>query len=188
MIKNVTFFGYSQCNPGDQLFETTRSTAKLLAQNGYIIVNGGGPGVMLASTLGAKEANGQTISSVFKDSKMTFFEGRSTDNRTDQVFEFDNYIDRTQKLVDLGDAFVIFNGGTGTLSELGLVWGLARLYHGTHKPLLFYGSFWHDIIEHVAKNMLLRPEELDVYTIIDSPQEALTYLKNFPHEHSSANS
>jgi len=177
MIKNVTFFGYSQCNPGEELFEITKKTAHLLAKNKYTIVNGGGPGVMLASTVGAKEAGGKVITSTFKDEKMTFFEGKSTDNQADETFEFDNYIDRTQKLVDLGHAYIVFNGGTGTLSELGLVWGLARLYHGQHKPLIFFGSFWHNIIEHIAKNMLLRPEELDVYTIVDTPQEVLEHIQ-----------
>ncbi len=188
MIKNVTFFGFSQTKPGEELFESARKTAKLLAQNNYTIVNGGGPGVMLASTHGAKEAKGKVITATFNPKGMSFFEGKASVNKADETYELDNYIDRTQKLVDLGDAFIIFNGGTGTLSELGLVWGLARLFHKNYRPLIFFGSFWHDIIEHIAKNMLLRPEEIDVYTIVDSSQEVLDYLKKFPNEHTSRNS
>ncbi|KUK83731.1 MAG: hypothetical protein XD98_0270, partial [Microgenomates bacterium 39_6] len=73
--------------------------------------------------------------------------------------------------------YVIFNGGTGTLSEFAMTWGLARLYFGNHKPMGFYGSFWHEGIEALAKNMLIREKEKQVYRIVDSPKEVLRVIK-----------
>ena len=50
MVKNVTFFGYSQAKTGDSDYDASYQTAKLLAQNGYLVINGGGPGIMKASS------------------------------------------------------------------------------------------------------------------------------------------
>jgi len=52
-----------------------------------------------------------------------------------------NYVERTLKLLELGEIYVIFNGGTGTISEFGMAWGLARLYFGNHKPMVLFGQF-----------------------------------------------
>ena len=79
--------------------------------------------------------------------------------------------------MELGDAYVLFNGGTGTISEFGMAWGLARLYFGHHKPLILFGSFWHEVLEVIAKNMLIRPEEIRVYRIVTTPQEVLEEIR-----------
>jgi hypothetical protein len=54
-----------------------------------------------------------------------------------------------------------------------MAWGLARLYFGHHKPLILFGSWWHEILEAFGKNMLLRGEELRVYRIVSTPQKAV---------------
>lgn len=177
MIKNVTVFGCSQLNPGDVDYDAAYQTAKLLAQNGYLIINGGGPGVMKASSEGAKAGGGKTIGVSFNPKDMTHFEGRDPSNLVDQEILVDNYVLRTLKLLELGDVYVIFNGGTGTISEFGMAWGLAKLYFGHHKPLILYGTFWHEIMETFAKNMLIRPEEVRVYRIVTTPQQVLEEIQ-----------
>ena len=84
-----------------------------------------------------------------------------------------NYVERTLKLLELGDAYIVFKGGTGTISEFGMAWGLARLHFGHHKPLILFGSWWHEVIEAFGRNMCLRPEELQVYRIVSTPEEVL---------------
>jgi len=177
MVKNVTFFGCSQLKPGDVDYDAAYQTAKLLAQNGYLIINGGGPGVMKASSEGAKAGGGKTIGVSFNPKDVTHFEGRDPSNLVDQEILVDNYVLRTLKLLELGDVYVIFNGGTGTISEFGMAWGLAKLYFGHHKPLLLYGTFWHEIMETFAKNMLIRPEEVRVYRIVTTPQQVLEEIQ-----------
>jgi predicted Rossmann-fold nucleotide-binding protein len=56
-IKAVSFFGFSDAKPIDKIFQDAYKTAKLLAENGYVIVNGGGPGVMEAATSRCKGAD-----------------------------------------------------------------------------------------------------------------------------------
>src|SRR5207237_8299089 len=85
-------------------------------------------------------------------------------------------------LLKEGQVYVIFNGGTGTVSEFGMAWGLARLYFGHHKPLILYGKFWEKIIAAFKENMELRPEELKVFKIVDSPEEVLKAIVEFEKE------
>jgi len=81
--------------------------------------------------------------------------------------------------LELGDAYVVFKGGTGTISEFGMAWGLARLYFGHHKPLILYGEFWNNIIKNFTENMRIRVDELKVYKVVNSPEEAFQAILHF---------
>lgn len=179
MVKNVTFFGSSVVKPGDAPYDNAFKTARLLAQNGYTVINGGGPGIMKASTDGAKAGGGRAIGYTFNPKDMTLFEGHDPTNLADELYTYDTYGERTMKLLEKGDVYVIFNGGTGTISELGMAWGLARLNFGHHKPLILFGEFWHEILEAIGKNMIIRPEEIRVYRIVTTPEEVLDEIKEF---------
>ena len=98
----------------------------------------------------------------------------------------ENYLERTLKLLELGHIFVIFNGGTGTISEFGMAWGLARLYFGHHKPLILYGDFWQEIIFAFTKGMYIRSEERNVFKIVNKPQSALDAILEFEKKMTSA--
>lgn len=176
-IKNVAFLGYADAVVGDELYGQVFATAKLLAREGYTIVNGGGPGVMKASSEGAHAGGGKVTGVTFYPQETTHYEGRDPTNPLDREIKTANYLARTLKLLELSDTHLFFNGGTGTLSEFGMAWGLARLYFGKHKPLILFGEFWHAILEAIAANMLLRPEELKVYTIVTAPQAVLAEIK-----------
>ena len=177
-IKNITFFGFSEAKREDEIYQNALATGELLARKGYVIVNGGGPGIMKASSEGAKMAGGRTIGVTFHPRDATHFEGRDPGNPLDEEVICPNYLERTLTLLKLGDAFVFFNGATGTISEFGMAWGLARIYFGQHKPLIFFGDFWYDIIESIAKRMLLRDEELRVYKIVNTPKAVLEAIIN----------
>jgi len=177
MIKNVTIFGFSESKPGDQEYEAAYQVAKLLAQNGYHIVNGGGPGVMRAATEGAHDGGGKATVVSFIPKDMTHFEGRDPTNKADEEVIKGSYVERTLELLNCGDVYVVFNGGTGTISEFAMAWGLARLYFGRHKPLILYGKWWGEIMEAFIKNMRIREVELRVYRIVTTPEEVLQEIE-----------
>lgn len=175
-IEKVTFFGYADSQPSDPDYQATFESARLLANDGYTIVNGGGPGLMQAASEGAKVANGKTIGVTLypeEGGSLPLFEGRTEANEIDEEIKTTTYLERTLTLIEQGDVFVIMKGGTGTISEFGMAWGLARLHFGHHKHLILYGSWWHTIIEAFGAHMFLRPEDLKVYHIVDSPIEVL---------------
>lgn len=189
-IKRLTFLGYADTVPGEALFEDAEKVAEICAAAGYTIINGGGPGVMKASTIGAKKAGGKVIGVTFYPKDIPIFEGRDEDNKVDELIVTDSYLERTLKLLEIGQVNIIFNGGTGTISEFGMAWGLARLYFGHHKPLILYGDFWQEIIFAFTKNMYIRPEERMVFKIVDKPEAVLEAIADFkkmilasPHNH-----
>lgn len=183
--RNISFLGNSSARPTDDEYRAAYETAKLLATHGYTVVNGGGPGVMEASSLGAKSVGGETIGVTFYPKDITSFEGRTMTNPLDHEMITDNYLERTLKLLAVGHMYIFFNGGTGTISEFGMAWGLARLYFGHHKPLILYGDFWQGVIDGFRENMRLRPEELEVFKIVNSPEKALAAIKHFEEKYGS---
>jgi len=180
-LKSITVFGYADCKEDDPLYQSTVEVTKLLAKHGLEIINGGGPGVMRASTVGAHEGGGEVSVATFYPKHIENFEGKDPLNLADKEVIMNNYVDRTMKLLELGQAYVIFNGGTGTLSEFGMAWGLAYLYFGKHKPLILYGDFWFPIMEALVANMRIgdRPGALRVYRIATSPDMVVEYLEEF---------
>jgi len=184
-IKAVSFFGYANSQPEDEEYKQAFEVARVLAENGIEVVNGGGPGVMRAATEGAHAGEGRVTVATFYPKYIENFEGKDALNKADKEIVMNNYVDRTMKLLDLGNAYVVFNGGTGTLSEFGMAWGLAYLYFGHHKPLILYGEFWHEITEVLARKMLIsgaRPGALRVYKIATTPEMVVDYLVGFDKE------
>ena len=168
IIKNIAFFGYSNVKPTHPLYKEAFELAKLLASKGYVIINGGGPGVMDASTQGAKAASGETLAITFYPKDAPGYEGRYLKNVTDKEIKTGNYIERMLKLLEHGDIYIIFKGGTGTLSEFATAWCLARLYYGHHKPFILYGDHWREIIRVFGKNMFLRGNEEKIFRIVST--------------------
>lgn len=183
-LKAITIFGFADCPPGDPLYNDTMAVAMKLAERGLEIVNGGGPGVMRAATDGAHAGGGKATVATFYPKYIEHFEGKDPQNKADKEIIMNNYVDRTMKLLELGNAYVVMNGGTGTLSEFGMAWGLAYLYFGHHKPLILYGEFWFPIMEALVKNMLIgsRPGALRVYRIATSPEMVIKYLEEFDEQ------
>ena len=179
-IKRVAFFGDAMLKKSDPAYILARETATLLAQNGYIVVNGGGPGIMGAATEGAKLAGGRVELVVLDPKKQPDnYEGIDRDNfeYATKVYEAENYEQRVDKLIEISDAYVIFKGGTGTLSEVGMVWELAKFDAGHHEPLVFVGEEWKEVVETIEKNMHYETVERRVVSVVDSPNQVLRALE-----------
>jgi len=181
-IHDIAILGYADAAENDELYKSVVEVTKRLAEAGYLIIDGGGPGVMRAATVGAKLGGGKVTAVTLYPKDMTHFEGRDPENNFDKEIKTSTYVERTLELLKEGQVYVIFKGGTGTISEFGMAWGLARLYFGHHKPLILYGNFWKKIIKAFKQNMLLRPEELKVFKIVDSPEEVLSAINEFEKE------
>ncbi|KKU46191.1 MAG: hypothetical protein UX62_C0017G0011 [Microgenomates group bacterium GW2011_GWA2_46_7] len=181
-FKKVAFFGDAAIGENDQVYLAAYHAAKRLAKHGYTIVNGGGPGVMNAATKGAESVGGRTESVTFFPEHATGFEGRYLSNNTDREIKTDNYIERMFRLMAESDIFLIFKGGTGTISELGTAWVLAKLYYGHHKPFILVGSFWRSVIGAIHDNLLIDAKEMDVFRIVDGIDDILPRMKELERE------
>src|SRR3990167_5356892 len=178
-IKNIAFFGFSDFPKNSTNYREAFSVAQLLAQSGYTIVNGGGPGIMDAATQGAEAGGGETIAITFSPKDAPGFEGRYLANRVDKEIKTSNYIDRMFKLLEHADCFIIFKGGSGTISEFGTAWVLAKIYFGHHKPFILFGDFWIEVIDCIKRNMNLDREELSVFEIVRKKENVLPTIRRF---------
>jgi uncharacterized protein (TIGR00725 family) len=177
LINNVTFFGDSAIPEGDAIYNSVWESAKYLAQKGYTIVNGGGPGIMKAATDGAESVGGRTIAIYWQPKLASFFEGKNLANVTDESETASNYLIRTLGLIEEGDAYVVCKGGTGTISEFGMVWCLAKLYFGANKPVILFGDFWDKIIEAFQKHMYIDEMELSVLYQATTKEDVLRIIE-----------
>lgn len=178
-FKRVAFFGDAAIDKDHPVFKSAYTVAQKLARAGFTIVNGGGPGVMLAATEGAESVGGHTVSVTFYPEHASGFEGRYLSNKTDKEIRTNNYIDRMFHLMIESDIFLLFRGGTGTVSELGLAWVLAKLYYGHHKPFILVGSFWRPIIGMIHEKLLIDAKEMDVFKIVDGVDDVLPTIRAF---------
>lgn len=183
-IKNVCFFGSADVDEQDPLYQEAFNVARYLAYHDKVIVNGGGPGIMQAATQGAKAGGGQTLVVTFSPDPVEApeFEGRFMENNADIEIKTKNYVERMFGLMEHADAFIVFKGGTGTLSEWATAWLMAHIYYGNHKPFILFGEFWHEVINTINKNFFIGETELSVFEIVKNENELIPAFTRFERE------
>jgi len=144
--KTVTLFGTSKATEQDPAWRLAYDIGKACAEAGFTVANGGYGSTMLAAAKGASEAGGITIGvtcSAF---------GRSGANKHISREVCAPTLDRRlAKLIELGDAYVVLRGGTGTLLEFAEVWELANKgFFSASKPIIIASDFWSPLIEMMA--------------------------------------
>jgi uncharacterized protein (TIGR00725 family) len=181
-IKFVALYGSADVDEQHPLYQEAFNVARYLAYHNKVVVNGGGPGVMAAATAGAQAGGGETLAVTFYPKDMPEFEGRFESNTVGKEIKTANYVERMFGLMDNADAFIVFQGGTGTLSEWATAWLLGHLYYGHHKPLILYGEFWHEVMRVINDHFLIGEKERTVYTIVKDEKEMIVALEAFEKE------
>lgn len=167
--KTVVIFGSSQPGHDSQDYRLAFETGEILAKNGYIIANGGYGGTMEASARGAKSAQAATLGVTC----LAF--GRKGPNQwIDKEIQTSDLNERLRKLIELGDAYVILPGGTGTLLEIAMVWELINKHFLPPRPMIFVTDFWKNLVKTIAlcdKNAKMTVE------FADNPGEIVKILR-----------
>lgn len=177
-VKKIAFLGGSAWTLNDQPFKDAYEVAKLLAQNDYEILNGGGPGVMRAATMGTHDGGGKALAITYHPNKSKkHYEGTDSENHFDEEILTLDYFDRTKVMLQNSDVHIVFNGSLGTISEFGMTWVSSWIHYPHNKGIVLYGSFWQEIIDVIRKNMLVDPEEMELFKICTSPGEVLDYVR-----------
>ncbi|MHC4552813.1 MAG: LOG family protein [Planctomycetota bacterium] len=170
--KKITVFGTSKAAEGDSIFELAEDVGCLLAESGFTLTNGGYGGTMLATAKGAASANGAVIGVTCT----AFKRGKANEFVTEEV-STDCLNERLGKLIELGDAYLVLPGGTGTLLELADVWEHKNKgFAGADKPIILVGEFWRPLV-----NMMAAADPDSVLHIeqADTAEEAVELLKDF---------
>ena len=176
---SVAFLGGAEFKADDQTYIDAYQTSRRLAQMGLKIYNGGGPGVMRASTQGAKSVGGRVVGVTYHPaSPHANFEGRDPLNLFDEEIETQDYFERTKKLLVLSDIHIVFRGGTGTISEFGMAWASSRIRAGQERPIILFGGFWKELINEFREHMYMRPGEFRLYKIVETVDDAVHEVKH----------
>ena len=168
--KTVAVFGSGKAKENSEPFRIAHETGFLLAKAGFAVANGGYGGCMLASAKGAKAASGRTIGVTTDE-----FYGAAKNEFIDREIRTPTWHDRLCRLIELGDGFVVLDGGTGTLAELAVAWEMKnKKLH--EKPIVILGRTMHAAVRALKQNPEVQvPEE---FQPASTPQEAVQYLMN----------
>ena len=170
--RTITIFGSSKPTHVDPEYGLAYETGKLFAQHGYTVCNGGYGGVMEASARGAKEAMGKTIGVITEQFSTT------ANIYIDQTICMKTLIERLMKLIELGDAYVVLKGSTGTLLELAAVWEFCNKGLMKVRPIVLIGEFWLPTVD-TLRNSLVHEGSESAARYVDiahSPKECVRII------------
>jgi hypothetical protein len=179
----IAFFGDANVKKRSFSFIDAYDTAQLISKNNFTIINGGGPGIMLASTLGAVSVHGRAEAVVInpKNQPTAGYEGQFPENisQVKRVYSLKSYQGRLNKLIKLASAYVIFYGGTGTLAEMSFVWSEAKFAYPRQKPIIFYGKKWPKIIRTITSELKFEKIEKQICYFVTKPEQVLEIIKTY---------
>ncbi len=173
----VTVFGSARFREGHRYYEMARKLGNRLAQEGFTVMTGGGPGIMEAANRGAKEGGGTSIGC-----NIILPKEQEPNPYLDRFVEFDHFFVRKVMLVKYSQAFVVLPGGFGTLDEVFETATLMQTGKVESFPIVAMGGdFWNplgDFIRHaLMKEGTISPSDLNLFHLTDSIEEALSLIK-----------
>ena len=173
----VSIFGSSRVKPGDEIYEKTFIIAKKLAQSGYNIITGGGPGVMEAGNKGAKEGGAKSIG---LNIRLPMEE--KPNPYLDIRLDFKYFFVRKVMFLKYASAYIGMPGGFGTLDEIFEALTLIQTKRMKPFPLVLVGSdYWNPLLDWIKENLLkngyISEEDLDLFSIMDDPDEIVRFIK-----------
>lgn len=168
----VSIFGSARLKEENSYYQATVDIARLLATAGLAVISGGGPGIMEAANRGAFEVKGTSVGCSIQLPE----EPIPNDFQT-IALKFRYFFVRKLMFIKYSIAFVIMPGGFGTLDELFEALTLVQTDKIDHFPVILYDShFWNGLIDWMRERVLaeecISPEDLELFKVVNSPQEA----------------
>ena len=174
---SVSIFGSSRVNADHETYQKAEQVARLLAEDGFGVITGGGPGVMEAANKGAALAGGKSIG---LNIQLPF--EQDSNPYTNLSLSFRYFFVRKVMFVKYAVAYIIFPGGFGTLDELFESVTLIQTQKIKPFPVILAGSsYWNGLLEWV-KNVVMKEEkispcDLDILQVLDDPVEIVKTIK-----------
>jgi len=187
VTKGVTVFGSARTHPDDPQYEQAVEVARLLAEAGFAIITGAGPGIMEAANRGAKLAGGRSIGC---NIELPFEQGANP--YVDTVINFRYFFVRKTMFIKYSNAFIIFPGGFGTLDEAFEALTLIQTGKISQFPVILFGRhYWAGLIRWLHARVLgegkISPGDLDLVLLTDDPAEACSaVVAAYESQHASA--
>ena len=176
----VSIFGSARTPADDPTFKLAETTGRKFGEAGFAVITGGGGGIMEAANKGADHAGARSIG-LNIDLPME----QTPNPYQNMSLEFRYFFCRKVMFLKYASGFVVFPGGFGTLDELFESLVLIQTLKQAFFPVILVGSdFWKGLIDWVKEQMLqknqyISPEDLDVFQILDDPDQAVKVINEF---------
>ena len=173
----ATVFGSARITPGHPDYEQAGDCGRLLAEAGFAVITGGGPGVMEAANRGAKEAGGFSVGF-----NIELPHEQQANPYVDLGVAFHHFYARKVMLVKAAEGFILFPGGFGTLDELFESLTLIQTDKVREFPVSLIGTdFWHGLLDWIVERPLatekISPGDVDLLHITDDVAEAVDQVR-----------
>lgn len=180
----ATVFGSARFPEGHRHYELARTMGRRLAEAGFVVMTGGGPGIMEAANRGASEARGVNIglniSLPFEQEENPWITRRL-------AFEFHYFFMRKYWFAYLAKAIIAMPGGFGTLDEFMEIVTLVQTFKIKKKlPIVLFGTkFWSEVLDFapMVRWGTISPEDLDLFHRTDSVDEAFDFVTSELEKH-----
>lgn len=182
-VRKVTLFGSARIPPSAAEYQQARDFARRMAGAGWMIITGAGPGIMQAGHEGAGPARsfGANIRLPWEQAANPII---AEDKK---LITFKYFFTRKLTFVRHADAIVLFPGGFGTMDEGYEALTLMQTGKSRIMPLVLmdapgdnYWRIWdHHVREYVLRNKYISPEDLHLYHLTDSADEAVKLITGF---------
>ena len=181
--RKVTIFGSARTAPSKQEYQHAVDFAKRIADAGWMVITGAGPGIMQAGHEGAgpERSFGANIRLPWEQSANPVIQ------HDKKLITFKYFFTRKLTFVRNSDAIVLFPGGFGTMDEGYEALTLMQTGKAKMMPLVLMdrpgGAYWKTwdkhVREHLLRNKLISPEDLNIYHITDDPEDAVKFITKF---------
>ncbi|MEJ2024187.1 MAG: TIGR00730 family Rossman fold protein [Deltaproteobacteria bacterium] len=173
----VTIFGSARVKPNDDDYLKTVQIARLLVENGFNVISGGGPGIMEAANKGAAEAGGKSVGL-----HIHLPNEQEANPYANVRLDFKYFFIRKVMFVKYAVAYIIMPGGYGTMDELFEALTLIQTKRIKSFPVILFDSkFWKGLVDWARKTLLaqgtISERDLDLLLMVDSPEEAVEIIR-----------
>jgi uncharacterized protein (TIGR00730 family) len=176
----VSIFGSSRATPENKYYKLAQETAAEVVRAGFAVITGGGGGIMEAANEGAHEAGGKSIGL-----NIELPHEQIPNEYQNMSLHFRYFFCRKVMFLKYANGFIVMPGGFGTMDELFESLVLIQTLKQAHFPVVIMGSdFYKGLLAWLKSTMLseydfVSPEDLDVFTVVDEPAEAVKIIVDF---------
>jgi uncharacterized protein (TIGR00730 family) len=175
----VSIFGSARVRPGEETYEKTVVIARKLAQSGFHIITGGGPGVMEAGNKGAREGGAKSVGL-----NIHLPLEQEPNPYSDLKVDFQYFFVRKVMFIKYAQAYIGMPGGFGTLDEVFEALTLIQTRRIKPFPVILVGKeHWMGIIDWVRSRLIdykyISAQDLDYLTVLDDPDEVVHTIKRY---------
>lgn len=169
----VSVFGSARTPPESAYYQQAEALSRRLAEEGFAIITGGGPGIMEAGNKGAHEAGAASVGL-----NIQLPQEQTPNPYQNQSLDFRYFFARKAMFVKYSVGYVCMPGGYGTLDEFFEALTLMQTLKVYPLPLILFGTeFWQGLIDWIKSSLLkegmISPEDLDIITVTDDIEEVV---------------